>query len=126
MKAIICAIGPLQIYSFGNEWTKCPCGESAARWLDAEKGIMQATVKYQADRTAVKLFGLNNQMLGPMMHARGQVWDFNRELHEIATNAPGYIFDKSRAGCWAVIALIGTTTDSSWIDDEETKVMFGP
>lgn len=87
---------------------------------------MQAAVQYQADRQAVKLLGLNNHMLGPMMHARGQMWEFNRELHAIATKAPGYIFDESRAGCWAVIALIGTTTDSSWADEDEAKVIFGP
>lgn len=126
MKAIICAIGPMHIYSFGHEWTKCPCGQSAARWLDSKRGTMQAAVKYQQDRPFVKLLGLNNQLLGPMVSARGQSWEFFRELHQIATRAPDYIFDESRAGCWAVVALIGTTSDSSWVDDEETKVFSGP
>jgi hypothetical protein len=39
-------------------------------------------------------------------------------VHEQATDAPGYVFDKSRAGCWAVVVRVGITDDAAWAADD--------
>jgi hypothetical protein len=126
VKAIICARGEVEIFSFTHEWTKCPCGFVAARWTDGQRGIMQAAVKYPSDKEKVRLLGLNNQLLVRALTTPGQMWEDYRAWHDLATDAPHHIFDKSRAGCWAVIALIGSTSDTSWVSEEECKVIFGP
>lgn len=121
MKAIICYggnAGTVHITSFGRTWTSCQCGNVRARWLDERAGTMVADA---GDKAKVRLLGMDNRMLIPMMAGVGaQTWENSRLLHDIATNAPGYIFDKARAGCWAVIALIGSTSDTRWATPEES------
>lgn len=117
MKAIICtARGDLHIFTFTREWTQCQCGSTRARWEDPAAGTV---VVDAGDREAVRLLGLSNRLLLPAVTAPGQSWQDFRRWHDDATDAPGYIFDASRAGCWAVIARIGTTTDTRWATPDE-------
>lgn len=103
MKAIICTgHGDVHIHSFTQEWTACLCGNVKARWEDPQAGTVVVTTRVPAGRDRVRLLGLNNQLLLPAVTARGQMWEDFRAWHEQATDAPGYIFDKSRAACWAV------------------------
>lgn len=41
-----------------------------------------------------------------------------RAAHDAATKAPNYVFDKSRANCWAVVVQMGTTSDVRWSEIE--------
>lgn len=117
MKAIICTrTGSPEIFSFTHEWTSCPCGNSRVRWEDPGAGTVVAAAY---DPQYVRLLGLSNALLVPALTARGQMWEDFRSWHDQATDAPSYVFDKSRAGCWAVIALIGSTADTRWATSEE-------
>ena len=124
MKAIICARGSVEIFSFTSEWTLCRCERVAAKWLDPRAGTVVVATKFLGDREYVKLLGLNNQLLVRAVGARGQSWEDYRDWHDLATDAAGYIFDKSRASCWAVVAMIGTTNDVRWATDEEYAEAF--
>ncbi len=131
MKAIICFwSGTVHIDSFTEQWTACQCGNVRARWLDPHAGTVAVAAR---DRESVRLLGLNNHLLMPALqasrwrdegHPRGQSWDEFRELHDRATDAPNHVFDKSRAGCWAVIVRIGATSDVRWATDEEYLEAF--
>lgn len=131
MKAIICGIaGGIQLYTPGVEgqlgsplgWHKCPCGLSAAKWLDPEKGTI--AVAARRDRGLVRGLGLNNQLLMPAFAARERSWETFRAWHDAATTTPGYVFDKARAACWAVPFVIGTTSDSRWATAGEFEEAF--
>lgn len=125
VKAIICyaaragyAAGTVHVTSFTRDWTPCQCGNVRAKWLDERAGTMVADA---ADREKVRFLGMDNRMLIPRMSGiGGDAWEVHRTLHEISTTAPGYVFDKSRAGCWAVIARIGSTGDTRWATPEES------
>lgn len=120
VKAIICTgHGDVHIHSFTEEWTACLCGNVKARWEDPQAGKVVVTTRHLGARDHVRLLGLNNRLLLPAVTAPGQMWEDFRAWHEQATDAPGYIFDKSRAACWAVVARIGSTNDTRWATDAE-------
>lgn len=129
MKAVICfASGPsdpdggVHIHTPGSSrWQVCQCGLTAAKWANPHTGQLVVAAR-RTDK--VRGLGLNNQFLIPALTEPGQVWEFYRELHETAVNAPGYVFDKSRAGCWAVIYIIGTTSDTRWATSDEIEEAF--
>lgn len=124
MKALFCTIC-LDIRALDPEggWTVCRCGNLQARWLDPDKG----TVKVKAqDQNRARMIGFNNHYLigaakGPahldMVKAGGQ-WEWWRQLHDQATHAPGYIFDKDKRACWATIVKVGETNDITWETEE--------
>lgn len=126
MKVIICyAIGDISIYSPGqNKWNVCECGNSAARWDDPEAGHLAVAAKDPA-RPYVRGLGLSNALLLPLLATRGLTWEDLRNWHDIATSAPDYVFDKTRAGCWAVPFIVGSTADTRWASDEETADALG-
>jgi hypothetical protein len=122
VKAIICgAHGALHIRSLTPAWESCECGNVVARWEDAVAGTMAAAARQPH---LVRGLGLNNSLLTSALTSRGQMWEEYRNWHEVATSAPGYIFDKSRAACWAVVFRIGTTSDSRWVAGEEYDEAF--
>lgn len=122
MKAILCqADEDLKIYVPGKYgWRVCECGFSAARWVDPGNtgDIIVATRQHHA---MIRGLGLHNALLIPALTTPGQAWEDFRQWHDNATNSPGYIFDKSRAGCWAVVFRIGATSDSRWATPDETE-----
>lgn len=124
MKAIICAkIGTTHLFTPGHgEWNACECGSTKAKWEDPEAGKIVVAVR--GDRTPVRGLGLSNQLLLPALLSQGQAWEDYRHWHDVATEAPGYVFDKSRAGCWAVVFRIGTTSDSRWATVDEHEECF--
>ncbi len=120
VKAVICtSSGDLHIHTPGTvRWEICQCGHTGARWEDPNAGKLIVAVR--SDRDKVRGLGLNNQLLLPAaVTSRGQVWETYREWHDKATDAPGYVFDKARAGCWAVVFLVGSTSDTRWATEAE-------
>lgn len=94
----------------------CRCGNVTAWWTDPARGI----AKFRA-RNQQSAFGMgfhNGFLLQGMEGLRGLAMPEDwRRLHDEATNAPGYMFDKSRRNCWVLIFKPGTTSDTSWDDD---------
>lgn len=128
MKAVICFAGGLRgeggvhIHTPGSDrWNVCDCGMTAAKWANPHTGQLVVAAR---DLSKVRGLGLNNQLLLPALTEPGQVWETYRDWHEAATDAPGYVFDKARASCWAVIYRIGTTSDTRWATDEELTEAF--
>jgi hypothetical protein len=120
MKVLFC-IRCQDIRAFSTEYTPCKCGNMEARWIDPNTGTVMIRAR---NRDHAKLIGLNNRMLHAMVYlALDGGFDFSserwRELHDDATAAPGYLFDKSRRNCWAVIIGIGSSNDVKWDPDQE-------
>lgn len=116
MKALVCgACGDIQALQV--EWRTCQCGNTSAHWTDPHAG----TAEFRArDRSRAFLLGLSNRLLMPALRGQlGMFQDF-RAAHEAATEEPGYVFDKSRGGCWAVVVRVGQTSDVTWAEDGES------
>ena len=126
MKAVICTIagaGGVHIHTPGKDrWEVCQCGQTGAKWEDPEAGKLIVACRSRRDQ--VFGLGLNNQLLLCAITAHGQAWETYREWHDIATDAPGYVFDKDRAGCWAVVFRIGSTSDTRWATEAEYMECF--
>jgi hypothetical protein len=121
MKAIICfRSGDIHIHSFTEQWTACACGNVKVKWLDAKAGTVVVAAQ---DRESVRLLGMNNGYLIPAIKYGG-MWEDYRKMHDEATNASGYLFDKSMASCWAVVVKIGRSNDVRWATDEEYLQAF--
>ncbi len=125
MKALVCAACmDIRALEPHGEWTTCRCGSSSARWLDPKAG----TVKCKGSPRNVRILGLNNRYLleavrspehEDLVTAGGQ-WEWWRQLHDKAIDAPNYIFDKSKRACWATVVLVGETNDISWEEPTST------
>lgn len=123
MKSIICfASGEIEVFSISTKWVGCACGNVRAKWVDPLAGTAVVAAK---DEASVRLLGMNNRYLVGHLERRGQDWLHSRELHDQSTNAPNYVFDKSMAGCWAVIAKIASTNDVRWAEPNEWDEAFG-
>jgi hypothetical protein len=124
VKAVICTVrGGVHIHTPGNgRWEVCQCGNTGAKWEDPEAGKL--LVACRARRDQVFGLGLNNQLLLRAVTAQGQVWEDYRDWHDIATDAPGYVFDKAKAGCWAVVFRIGSTGDTRFVEGAEYLECF--
>jgi hypothetical protein len=129
VKAVICFAGGnalpgggVHIHTPGSgRWQVCQCGQTAARWADPHTGQLVIAAR---DKSRVRGLGLSNELLLPALTGPGQAWETYRDWHDQATVAPGYVFDASRAGCWAVVYRIGTTTDTRWAADDEIADAF--
>lgn len=126
MKLIICAVvGSVHLSTPGiKRWESCMCGAAAARWEDPEAG----TVTVAADpavRGWIRVLGLNNRLLMHAIASQDIAPEDFRRWHETATDAPGFLFDTSRCGCWAVPFTVGSTSDTRWATDEEMGQVIG-
>lgn len=123
MKAVICTtIGSAHIHTPGTgKWEVCQCGATGAKWDDPEAGKLAVAAR---NRGRVAGLGLSNALLGPALTLPGQAWEDYRHWHDAATDAPGYVFDKSRAGCWAVVFRIGSTSDTRFVEGAEYLECF--
>jgi len=122
MKAIVCAEhGDLHIFTFGTEWTTCVCGNVKVKWVDPDAGTVVVAAR---SKERVRLLCLNNRYLAAALLNKP---DFTalRGLHDAATQAPGFIFDKEKANCWAVVTEVGRTSDVRWATVDEFKEAFG-
>lgn len=105
-------------------WTTCRCGACSARWVDPNRGTVSVRAK---DKSLPRILGMNNSFLVQavegfthhQMVAAGGQWEAWRKLHDTATNAPGYIFDKQFRSCWACVIMVGETGDVKWEPEEE-------
>lgn len=114
MKAAMClhcgqVIGPRPRWQEDREWTWCadPCAHTAVRWRDGGKGLLEVTSFHGPDSVAV--LGLHNAMVG-VLSARPSHGGW-RNAHARVTDAPGYLFDKSKRDCWAVLVRPGESND---------------
>lgn len=100
------------------EIVECRCGNVQARWDEPRNG----TAVYSA-RDVSKAFGVgfNNAFLVPALSGRLLMYADARRFHEVATKAPGYAFDRSQAGCWAVVFRPGSTNDTRFVDLAELE-----
>jgi hypothetical protein len=124
VKAIICfADGEIHLNSFGTDWTACACGNVCAKWIDPQRGTAVVAAR---DREKVRLLGLNNRYLVPAIEPGGRslLWEEYQKLHDATTDAPGYLFDKSKVGCWAAVVQIGRSNDVRWATNEEYDEAF--
>jgi hypothetical protein len=124
MKAIICGecLDIRGLNPFGA-FVSCRCGNVTARWDDPHAG----TVLIKADdRSKARILGMNNHFLlkavdgiigKDILEAGGDKWDAFKQLHDKATDAPGYLFDKSKCACWAVVIRVGESNDVKWMDE---------
>lgn len=114
MKALVCgSCGDIQ--ALQREWRTCECGNTSARWTDPHLGLAEFRGR---DRSKCFLLGLNNRLLAPALRGELGIWSEFRAAHEVAVDAPGYVFDQSRAGCWAVVVRVGPTRDVTWASEE--------
>lgn len=127
VKALACGYcGDIRALGHGEGglrgWVSCGCGMTQARWVDPYRGTAEFKVPPLPTPFRCFLLGLNNHVLEPALRGElGMHQDF-REAHERATDAPNHVFDKSRAGCWAVVARVGTTSDVTWAaPDSDTE-----
>lgn len=95
------------------ETVKCRCGNVRGRWKDPERGIAEYAAQVQSLAFGM---GFNNDFLVPALRGATAMHEDARRLHDVATTAPGYVFDKVRAGCWAIVFRPGSTTDTSFVD----------
>jgi hypothetical protein len=117
MKALACGqCGDIQ--GLIDEWRTCRCGLVRAHWIDGRRGLAEFDVPNIGYRQFAYLLGLNNQVLAPALQGELGMWQDFRERAEAATDAPGYIFDKTKAGSWAVVVRAGRTDDVTWYEPE--------
>lgn len=115
MKALLCG-KCADVQALQTEWRTCKCGNLSGHWVSPHLG----TAEFRAqDRSAGFILGLNNQMLGPALRHELVDWEARRAIHDLATDAPNHVFDKSRAACWAVPVQVGTTNDCKWAPEPE-------
>lgn len=120
MKALVCT-ACMDIRGLPNSgdvtrWVACSCSNARARWREPSRG----TVDVQAQMPEyVRILGLNNQMLTPALRAERLTHEQRRALHDLATDAPDHVFDKSRACCWAVVFRVGETSDTQFVEKGE-------
>lgn len=110
MKALLCAACG-DVKGFEEDWVSCRCGLVEAHWTDPRLGLGEMQGSYPH----AFLLGLNNAYLLPALQGRTAIFEEARKLHEEALDAEGYIFDKSKAACWAVVVKPGQTRDVKWI-----------
>lgn len=120
-KAALCTtcnqiIGP---FSRSEKWNWCgePCLHTAVRWRDPQKGHLEVTSLHGPN--GVLIIGLHNAMITQaIMHSTDhEMW---RDLHKfITSDSPGYLFDKSKRDCWAVIISPGESNDTFFMPYQE-------
>lgn len=98
----------------------CRCGSVTAWWIDGSRGIARFHAR---DRSTAFGMGLNNTYLvgaltQPETSRPNDEW---RKLHDDACECPGYLFDKTNRGCWALIFRPGQSNDTAWATDEERE-----
>ena len=118
MKALFC-LRCGDVRGLQENWVFCKCRQASARWTDPHAGKAEVRA---TDRGAVFMLGLNNQMISHAAYGPHEDKDW-RDFHDQATTAPGYLFDKSHRGCWAVLFCIGETGDVKWAPEEQPRTM---
>lgn len=87
----------------------------AARWADELTGTVEVLAQ---NKSAVRFIGLHNKVLAATILTDIVSNDAWQELHDVATNAPGYVFDKSRRNCWAAVLRMAETSDINFHPDQ--------
>jgi hypothetical protein len=96
----------------------CDCGNVTGWWIDGARGVARYTAKKPALAYGV---GLHSDVLRLVWNLYGtQVNDTEwRDLFDKATDAPNYLFDKSRHGQWVIFFRPERGGDVGWATDNE-------
>jgi hypothetical protein len=100
-------------------WVTCRCGNLSGHWTEPYRGICEFKA---LDKSRAFGLGLNNHLLMPALRGELAMHEDFRAFHELATDAPGFVFDKTKCGCWAVPFRIGATSDTSFVKEEPPDV----
>lgn len=120
MKVLFCKkCGDIRAFS-NIEFTYCKCNNVGAKWDNPVTGTVLVRAK---EREYVRIIGLNNSFLmadkpDTLVTGRDEWW---RDRHNLATVAPGYLFDRHFRNCWACIIKVGESNDVKWDDNEIVK-----
>lgn len=113
-KALYCGMcGSIASFRRSGAITACECWLTVGWWVDARKGI----AKLHGDRTYSRILGIHNGYLRDASLAHTDME--SREAVDRATDAPMYLFDKSRRNSPIVVITPGESNDTSWATDEE-------
>lgn len=127
MKGIFCAecFDIKTLRPGNNEPVSCECGNTTGWWLDGSRGVARYTAKRPAYAWGM---GFTNTVLTGVRDLYGSMpadeeW---RDLFDKATTAPGYYFDKSKHGSWAIFFKPGRARDVEWASNEERAAVGLP
>lgn len=128
MKALLCLqCSDIRAPNPDKSPVACRCGNCGVRWDDPQRGRLKVWAR---NKSLVRVIGLHNDFLmaaaddggGPAnpgpIRKMDEYW---KSVHEEVTNAPGYLFDKSKRACWACIIRVGETNDVWWEDVPDEK-----
>ena len=117
MKILMCA-RCFGFHSFSTEWRFCECRNMAAKWIDPNAGTVHVLGR---NKNRTFIIGMNNRFLSGAILSDPALRNDEaaRELHNIATDAKGFLFDKSIRNCWAVVIRPGQTNDIYWHPAQE-------
>src|SRR5262249_44985796 len=115
-KALSCSrCTTIRTFLSDGQITTCECGTVKGWWLDAPKGVARLYTESLMGRHFGRIVGFHNQFLQRAHTLDKPVPDgFHRNMHDRSINAPGYLFDQTRRGCWAVVILPGESSDTRW------------
>lgn len=122
-KAAMCTtcrqvIGPRTTGQDQWQWCAEPCLHTAVRWRDSFRGLLEVTSLHGPE--GVIIIGLHNGFLAALPAFKtGTPAEKWREHHDFVTNAPGYLFDKSKRDCWAVVVRPGESNDTFFMPYQE-------
>lgn len=128
MKALLCLLcSDIRAPNPDKSPVICRCGNCGTRWEDPQRGRLKVWAR---NKSLVRVIGMHNDFLmaatdegeagrgwGPSSSGKvRKIDDYWKSVHEEVTDAPGYLFDKSKRACWACIVRVGETSDISWED----------
>lgn len=121
-KAIMCTtcgqiVGPRPRTQEVWTWCSDPCVHSAVRWRDGAKGLLEVTSMHGPE--GVVVIGLHNAFIAQLGAATALSDEQWRTTHRMVTDAPGYLFDKSKRDCWAVLTRVGQSNDVFFMPYQE-------
>lgn len=124
-KALYCGLcGTLRSFLSTGAITMCECGSLTGWWEDPRRGIARLFSPRVDARDFGRIIGMHNGFLRDAVQEHGGS-PVHRTLHDHHTDAPGYLFDKSQRGCWAIVIAPGESNDTRWASDEEYAAKQG-
>ena len=123
-KAALCVdcfdiVSPRRAWQVDRSWRWCECENTAVRWRDGAKGLIEVTSLHGPD--GVRVLGLSNLFLERAVQdpqSRGglmaQDW---RELHDACAKhiEPHYLFHADNRACWALVVRVGESGDVTFV-----------
>jgi hypothetical protein len=123
-------VTPLRTWQTDRSWRWCQCRETAVRWRDGARGLLEVTSLHGP--ASVRVLGLSNLFLQQAV-TKPQVRDGLsfpqwRELHDTSAQAvePHYLFHVDKRACWALVVRVGESSDVTFIGYGDAVVDSSP